>query len=530
MTEKKYKAKQIAISNADGSVDVIDILTKDILDNISKLENTISSGSVSNADTVDNKDAEDFFNIDKTATNFNDAIEEGKYEISNGGNSISNAPSTSYKYYICLVYKLNALICQIAIAVANTPQTYIRYSLDRGSTWSTNSYNNGWYRLWNQANDGIGTNLDADLLDGKHAASFFDITLSSSSFANATTQGKYTIINNPSDSPTPKDTLTIGWICLVFYNDVLINDKKSITQIAINNMNKQQMYIRNQKNGTWGSWEVIATTHSLATMQFDDTYYTKYNSISDIANEIANGTVNNSNKLNGLLANQLFNSSKTATDFNNATETGLYYITGINSEHPDNAPSTDYTQWGCLVFREPNKLGITQIAFGYANAGAYTYTPNLYIRRGTNTNFTYSTWNKLWTGSFGSGSTLDADKLDGYHASRFAWCDDTFVTSINDIPETPGIYLLSTNTITNSSDHYGIFKSTWGIASKGNSSLIAISMTTGIIYTGIYNADGTVVTWNEVKSSTTVSPTIPVVTEDPTNPTDGQMWIRSDLL
>ena len=81
MTEKKYKAKQIAISNADGSVDVIDILTKDILDNISKLENTISSGSVANADTVDNKDAEDFFNIDKIATNFNDAIEEGKYEI-----------------------------------------------------------------------------------------------------------------------------------------------------------------------------------------------------------------------------------------------------------------------------------------------------------------------------------------------------------------------------------------------------------------------------------------------------------------
>lgn len=517
MSENKYKAKQIAISNADGTVDVIDILTKDILDNISKLENTISSGSVSNADTVDNKDAEDFFNIDKTATNFNDAIEEGKYEISNGGASISNAPSTSYKYYICLVYKLNALICQIAIAVANTPQTYIRYSLDRGSTWSTNSYNNGWYRLWNQANDGAGTNLDADTVDSKHASSFFDTTLTATNFTSATTQGKYTIDRNPTDSPTPKDAPTIGWICLVFYNDVLINDKKSITQIAINNMNKQRMYIRNQKNGSWGSWEVIATTNSLATMQFDATYGNKYNSISDIANEIANGTVNNSNKLNGLLASQYAGTNvDTITEL--PTKSGIYFYDDVNKEI---IPDTDDTKYILFYGNTNNYEDGT-----YSAIAIHVFSGAIVTRSSQ-----YGDWKIICTpNSTKLIDGLNADLLDGYHANQLV---KTEIATINVLPTETGIYNYVTSSIENKSIAYQLIV-TKSVNDTCNYNYTAISPADNKIFVArALNVDSDTrpsVTWNEITSSSTVSPTIPVVTEDPKNPTDGQMWIRSDLL
>lgn len=504
--------------------------------------------------------------------------------------------------------------------------------------------------------DGSGSGLDADLLDGKHAASFFDITLSSSSFANATSQGKYTINCNPADSPTPKDTDIDYWTCLVFYNDMLINGKKSITQIAINNMNRQQMYIRNQKDGSWGSWEVIATTYSLAKMQFDGTYYTKYNSISDIVKEIATGTVNNSNKLDGCYssdfikdgkdvysnfdriplisgmfrvsrnklgpivdtdnnyywsciqcrsghndifmqlafyrgdnsndfyptiyirgvrgslglipsgnvgekdsngnyigyisasewkkigndideannadtvdgyhASDFFNSSMTATDFNNATETGLYYITGTNNAPDADTSNTKYTIWLCVVFKS-DKLTY-QLALPLGNTGSTYWVPRMFIR---NINkYGGSLWHEIWTAlSDGSDSGLDADKLDGYHANQLA---KTEITTVDTIPYVSGIYNYTTNSIENELVTYQLIvtrSKPSTTSSTYDTVYTAISFKNKKIFVGQLSNDSVV--WNEISSSsTTVSPTIPVVTEDPTSPTDGQMWIRSDLL
>jgi len=140
-----------------------------------------------------------------------------------------------------------------------------------------------------------------------------------------------------------------------------------------------------------------------------------------------------------------------------ATHTGIKlgntYLTAINGDtilQNNNAirfgtDAWDYNQWAGLKYSHTDKtvyLGLADGSIFTANAaqsGGKILTPgisNIYV--GNNTT------NKVWhAGNDGSGSGLDADKLDGYHngalTAQYLNRAD-FVTSLNAVPPFNGIF------------------------------------------------------------------------------------------
>ena len=83
--------------------------------------------------------------------------------------------------------------------------------------------------------------------------------------------------------------------------------------------------------------------------------------------------------------------------------------TGLNGAAPNN-PTNEW--WHHLIMNHGNASGY------YVDIAAAFHTDDLYLRR--NVSGTLSTWRKIWNeGNDGTGSGLDADLLDGNHASAF---------------------------------------------------------------------------------------------------------------
>lgn len=111
----------------------------------------------------------------------------------------------------------------------------------------------------------------------------------------------------------------------------------------------------------------------------------------------------------------------------------------------------------------------------------------------------------------GSGSGLDADTLDGVDSTGFS--KTSYVTSL---PTASGVYTWYSSEITGASAYYGLTvaynSSTYGY------SYTAVSFATGKVYVKTSSQTA----WGEI------TPKIPVVTEDPVSPSEGQMWILSE--
>lgn len=83
--------------------------------------------------------------------------------------------------------------------------------------------------------------------------------------------------------------------------------------------------------------------------------------------------------------------------------------TGLNGAAPNN-PTNEW--WHHLIMNHANAAGY------YVDIAAAFHTDDLYLRR--NVGGTLSSWRKIWNeGNDGTGSNLDADLLDGNHASAF---------------------------------------------------------------------------------------------------------------
>lgn len=123
----------------------------------------------------------------------------------------------------------------------------------------------------------------------------------------------------------------------------------------------------------------------------------------------------------------------------------------------------------------------------------------------------------------GSASGLDADLLDGRHGYGFsmAGSSSSLITT-----ETPGSssscvsqmyrFYDATNVIGEGTNkYYGVIQVYGGSSSYMR---IAVSFSSGKVYRQTNGAS----TWSEITSS------IPVLTSDPTNPSEGQLWILAE--
>lgn len=113
-------------------------------------------------------------------------------------------------------------------------------------------------KIWDSGNDGSGSGLDADLLDGQHGSYYFSSAyLSGRSLTdanNADVEGfmAHQLLSTASNKPTGTDhsLLTLSF-----------NSAWS-TQMA-GDWRTNQWYVRTQNNGTWTSWKEVWNSGSL---------------------------------------------------------------------------------------------------------------------------------------------------------------------------------------------------------------------------------------------------------------------------
>lgn len=121
------------------------------------------TGSTLDADTVDGIQAERMiYGSDSTGatsvTDANTATKSGFYELAT---PFTNGPTAAEHIILTMRIVSSTRVFQIAVATGGN-STFVRNY--NGSAWSA------WAKLWNADNDGSGSGLDADLLDGANLA------------------------------------------------------------------------------------------------------------------------------------------------------------------------------------------------------------------------------------------------------------------------------------------------------------------------------------------------------------------------
>ena len=148
---KVLKAGSAAGSAAWGNVDYSEVTNRPAL-------GTAASRNV--ADLLEKMPV----NISGATTDFNSLTLSGLYNLYNT-QSATGAPPFSYGVMFVIGSNRAALtfVAQIAIDKA-TGDIYTRGQNDVSTAWSA------WQKAWNSNNDGAGSGLDSDLLDGKHGS------------------------------------------------------------------------------------------------------------------------------------------------------------------------------------------------------------------------------------------------------------------------------------------------------------------------------------------------------------------------
>ena len=300
--------------------------------------------------------------------------------------------------------------------------------------------------IWHAGNDGTGSNLDADKLDGQHGSYYRNASnINAGTLNNARLNNNVLRSQQISGATTwasiaSNTTTNARWLDVVntSANDRPKNDQNTNayafgTGLSLNTAGRGalQMYAPEQDGATSGGmfyrtgWN--GTLRSWQRM-FDDEYHpnadkwttarthtvTLTGDVTGTASQSVDGTGNKTWTIN--------------TAVNNDSHTHTHLVSDGTSEHPDN--SLQYFQTSGNTDINPSGDWYNSIRMGhgdpvtyYSNTIAVKMTGSnvgdLYTRTRSNGNL--QPWNRFWhNNNDGSGSGLDADKLDGQHASAFA--------------------------------------------------------------------------------------------------------------
>lgn len=176
---------------------------------------------------------------------------------------------------------------------------------------------------------------------------------------------------------------------LNFYLKVIKYSETDILQLlTITENDVKNIYVRQMFNSQWQSWKKIPM----------------------FTNNVDADTVDN------LHANDFIrNYGKTYRDFNALNKSGFYQLSSAS-----NAPDGSRGLWGCVVIQTDGGMGASSYVAQIATKDNISTgkSGQMYIRKWRSGS--WSSWEKLWTsGNDGSDSGLDADLLDGKHASEF---------------------------------------------------------------------------------------------------------------
>ena len=203
------------------------------------------SGSGLDADLLDGKHASEFVEHEDgtrtNAANLNSYTDSGFYNT--GAATNSNKPSGASDYAQLIVAKGIDTGLQL-YGGYNNPTLYVR-------GWHSSGTFYAWKKLWNDSNDGSGSGLDADLLDGLHATSFASSTFNVASGASSSDPNSRTDAYFLTNSANAAFGSLFSHIQNHWWSSVGGNVAQHATTY---NGSTARFAVRHRYSGSWTSW------------------------------------------------------------------------------------------------------------------------------------------------------------------------------------------------------------------------------------------------------------------------------------
>jgi hypothetical protein len=252
------------------------------------------------------------------------------------------------------------------------------------------------HTVWHAGNDGSGSGLDADLLDGLHSTSFASSTFNvaggaSNSDPNSRTDSHFLTDNSNAPFGSVYSHIQNHW-----WSSVGGNVAQNATTY---NGSPSRFAVRHRYSGTWTPWSEAWTNNNDGSGSGLD---------ADLLDGIDSTYFNRGDNVYGVMVGA---SGWNMNDlFTTRNRSGFFDVWG-GSNFP---PSTSHVH-GMQVRHNASAH------YGWQLAGQYGQN-KLWHRQVSNNS--WGAWNQQWgSGNDGSGSGLDADLLDGLHASSLVRSD-----------------------------------------------------------------------------------------------------------
>ena len=354
-------------------------------------------------------------------------------------------------------------MCALHTIRNGQPRMWISSQSNRGTSYGTA------YEFWSSYNDGSGSTLDADLLDGQHGSYYYsaanpppltadptltltgDVTGSATftNLGNATLTA--TVANNSHEHSQlyENSTITYGasylqWTDLSgnggtganggtpknptdnWYHHIITNHANGggyYYDLSLP-FHEDELFFRRVTSGVQGTSRKVWHTGNdgsgsgldadLLDGQHGSYYYSAANPPPTYSKYLRSDAADTAS--GEILFDAGFKSDQVAVsgvqDFDNLARSGFYNLYNISTS------STSYPgfNYGTLLVQGSNKGGST-----FVTQTAYERTGTQYKIRGMNdSGATWYPWQTIWTSDTdGSGSGLDADLLDGQHGSYY---------------------------------------------------------------------------------------------------------------
>lgn len=471
-----------------------------------KVWNGLNDGSDSglDADTLDGKHLSSLYRKDFIATDFNSATSEGKYKI-NGG---TNAPNTNCSDWVCLVYYLSGGADELYQIAMEECHTVPDLGESKGNLETPNSteYSTGtpcmfvrkrisgvWYAWETIFNSGVITPV----------RTFRSTT--SQNIDNCKEEGFYDYKFISSSSTLPESSTGYGLI-VKSLNGADSTGSDCCLQILMTN-GSTNIYVRTYYQNNWSSWKLLGGTAK--------DILTKLKTVDGAGSGLDSDTVD------GKHASDFVQSVKStiSTNIDKVTSEGMYEYTDIISNIPSFTGDGDTyglivksvkgtSQYNCC-FQILFKDGCNDIYMRYFHGNSWSE----WAKINPDTEEILSNLIPI----VGEDSGLDADLLDGRHGYGYAYTGASDIILGNSRPPASSavlgqFYVHTGTSITGLSENFGIFQ-IYNTPQK--CARIAVSINTGKVYVQTTGASA----WSEI------TPLIPVLSENPSNPSEGQMWI-----
>lgn len=325
-----------------------------------------------------------------------------------------------------------SLLVQKSAKASNTGSTQLYITYNNSDMYFRGLYGNtpAWRKVWHDGNDGAGSGLDADKLDGLHESTFMRRSANSNLDMNNNGILGVSRLTHEGDDNTfmefpngdqwrvvtgGAERLLVNNGSTNVRNDLRVDQQILTTQISTSN-GTQLVLNAGEAAGKFSGQNgefvyanaeqgLLVTTPDRAHANFSEGYTADVTTIRGDAIFVKGNEVFHDGRLPQTLASQGNRGAETGRN----GPGGIYTYNARNVSLGNSTPTAYYSVMGWGQGTD----GSAQLAASWTNNGN-----ELFFRSLRDTTDNWFSWKKIWhEGNDGAGSGLHADLLDGYHAT-----------------------------------------------------------------------------------------------------------------